>query len=91
MSQVRLAEQCKTTHATISRLERGKMDFSEYWMRTIGRVLRVAMIDLLVAEEQEALQNAAEVAKDILSSLPPEQRRQWLEMGEALAYRQKAS
>lgn len=91
MSQERLAELCGTTHATISRLERGKLPLGEHWLRTIGRVLRVSMVDLLLAEEQEALNNAADVARDILATLPPEQRRQWLEMGEALAFRQKAS
>src|SRR3546814_13304256 len=66
MSQEVLAEKCATTHATISRLERGKLPLSEHWLRTIGKVLRVPMADLLVAEEQEALENAADLARDIM-------------------------
>lgn len=91
LTQEELAERCDTTHATISRLERGARQLSEKWLRLIGRALRVPMADLLVAEEQQALDQAVEISRDILSTLSPEQRRQWLEIGEALAFRQKAS
>ena len=90
-SQEWLAEQCGTTHATISRLERGNLDLSEKWMRRIAGTLKVSVFDLLVPEDEDALNTATDVAAQILADLPPEKRRQWLEMGEALAYRQRAS
>src|SRR3546814_13304793 len=53
MSQEDLAEKCATTHDTISRLERGTLPLSEPWLRTIGKVLRVALGDHNVTGEEE--------------------------------------
>ena len=47
MTQVRLAELAKTTQPTIEKLENGKMQLTERWLRRLARPLGVAPGDLI--------------------------------------------
>lgn len=83
LTQEKLAEKCQTTHATIQRIETGKMDLSSYWTITIAGALAVhpgALFAPLPWSDDPAIHRVME----IVASLPPEQLAHWSEVGEGL-------
>ena len=91
LTQAELADRCNTTHATIGRLENGRRGLSEKWLRLLSKALRVEPADLLKSQHQEALEADTADAMEVLASLPPEKRKQWIELGQALRLQQEAS
>lgn len=71
-----LADLAGTTHSTISRIEKGKIDLGSYWVLTLSRLL-----DVHPGELFRPLPPAVELA----SRMAPTARETWLRMGEELA------
>lgn len=79
-----LGELCGTSHATIQRLESGKLDINSRWIVALSKALDVHPGELFDPLPGEDMPEAAEAAK-LAVALGPEQRRFWLTAGRALA------
>ena len=70
---------------TINDLERGKLRFSDKWMRILGRVFKVAPADLLSDEDNpDRLRGDARRLNDLYRSASADQQAQILRVVEAL-------
>ena len=83
LTQEKLAEKCETSHATIQRIESGKMDLASYWAVTIAKALEVhpgALFSPLPIDDEPLAVKVLE----IYASLPREDLEGWTRHGDAL-------
>ncbi len=81
-TQERLAEEVKTTHATISRIENGRRKLDSVWIAKFAKVFKCKPADLF--EGAPSADPEIEQLVALYRRLPPDQRRLWFQLGSTL-------